>query len=261
MEFARQCLWPGMDVQLVSVTDAWAQIAVAGPNARRLLRRIVDPPHDLSNQTFPFMACGAVTVCGGLGGRLFRISFSGELAYELAVPARYGNALMDELLDRGADLGATPYGTEALGVLRIEKGHAAGNELNGRTTAAMLGLGRMVSGEKDSIGAVLSRREGLAGDDRRLAGFVPLDGTSAIPGGAHLLRPGARAEAANVLGWISSAAFSPTLDSPIALGFVALAGARMGATLSAASPVDGRDILVRVVSPHFVDPDGGRLRG
>ncbi|PWR02660.1 sarcosine oxidase subunit alpha [Meridianimarinicoccus roseus] len=261
MEFARQCLWPGMDVQLVSVTDAWAQIAVAGPNARRLLRRIVDPPHDLSNQTFPFMACGAVTVCGGLGGRLFRISFSGELAYELAVPARYGNALMDELLDRGADLGATPYGTEALGVLRIEKGHAAGNELNGRTTAAMLGLGRMVSGEKDSIGAVLSRREGLAGDDRRLAGFVPLDGTSAIPGGAHLLRPGARAEAANVLGWISSAAFSPTLESPIALGFVALAGARMGATLRAVSPVDGRDIPVRAVSPHFVDPDGGRLRG
>ncbi|MEC7256402.1 MAG: sarcosine oxidase subunit alpha, partial [Pseudomonadota bacterium] len=132
MEFARQCLWPELDVQLISTTDAWAQIAVAGPNARTLLSRIVDG-FDLSNAAFPFMACAALTVCGGLRARLFRISFSGELAYELAVPARYGDALMARLMSLGNDLGATPYGTEALGVLRIEKGHAAGAELNGQT--------------------------------------------------------------------------------------------------------------------------------
>ncbi|TDL85473.1 sarcosine oxidase subunit alpha family protein [Meridianimarinicoccus aquatilis] len=260
MEFARQCLWPDMDVQLISTTDAWAQIAVAGPKARKLLQRIVDPAHDLSNGAFPFMACAPVTVCGGLRARLFRISFSGELAYEIAVPARYGDALMHEMMAQGQDLGATPYGTEALGVLRIEKGHAAGNELNGRTTAAMLGLGRMVSTAKDSIGAVLSRRAGLAEDTHRLTGFVPVDGVTPIPGGAHLMREGARQIAENTLGWISSAAFSPTLNSPIALGFVTLADARKGQTLRAVSPVDGLDIPVRVVSPHFVDPEGGRQR-
>ena len=261
MEFARQCLWPGMDVQLISTTDAWAQIAVAGPNSRALLSRIVDPEHDLSNDAFPFMACRPVTVCGGLRARLFRISFSGELAYEIAVPARYGDALMRELMTQGADLGVTPYGTEALGVLRIEKGHAAGNELNGRTTAAMLGLGRMVSTAKDSIGAVLSRREGLEADDRRLVGLVPVDGKTALPGGAHLLAEGAEPKAQNALGWISSAAFSPNLGSPIALAFVARGPERMDETLRAVSPVDGLDIPVRVVSSHFVDPEGGRLRG
>ena len=261
MEFARQCLWPGMDVQLISTTDAWAQIAVAGPNARALLGRIVDPENDLSNAAFPFMACAPVTVCGGLRARLFRISFSGELAYEIAVPARYGDALMRELMTQGADQGVTPYGTEALGVLRIEKGHAAGNELNGRTTAAMLGLGRMVSGAKDSIGAALSRRAGLEEDDRRLVGLVPVDGRTALPGGAHLLAPGAEQKAENALGWISSAAYSPNLDSPVALAFVARGPARMDETLRAVSPVDGMDVPVRVVSSHFIDPEGGRLRG
>ena len=99
MEFARQCLWPDMDVQLISTTEAWAQVAVAGPKSRDLLQRIVDPAFDLSNDAFPFMACALVTVCGGLRARVFRISFSGELAYELAVPTRYGDALMRRLMD------------------------------------------------------------------------------------------------------------------------------------------------------------------
>jgi len=276
MEFARQCLWPGLDVQLVSTTDAWAQIAVAGPNARALLQRIVDDTHDLSNEAFPFMACGPVSVCGGLRARLFRISFSGEPAYEIAVPARYGDALMRELMTQGADLGVTPYGTEALGVLRIEKGHAAGNELNGRTTAAVLGLGRMVSTSKAgtgkdntgkdntgkaSIGAVLSRREGLESDDRRLVGLMPVDGKTAVPGGAHLLAGEAALTANNALGWVTSAAFSPNLESPIGLAFLARGPQRMGETLRAVSPIEGLDIPVRVVSAHFIDPEGGRLRG
>jgi sarcosine oxidase subunit alpha len=132
MEFARQCLWPDLDVHLISTTDAWAQFAVAGPNARKLLSKIVDAEsQDMSNEAFPFMACGEVTVCGGTPARLFRISFSGELAYEIAVPARYGNSMMEALVKAGEEFGASPYGTEALGVMRIEKGHAAGNELEG----------------------------------------------------------------------------------------------------------------------------------
>ena len=122
------------------------------------------------------MAARAVTVCGGVKARVFRISFSGELAYELAVPARYGEALMRTLMRNGAPFGAIPYGTEALGVMRIEKGHPAGNELNGQTTAADIGLGKMMSKKKDFIGRVMAQRPALVAADRPcLAGFRPLD--------------------------------------------------------------------------------------
>ncbi len=215
MEYCRQCLWPDLDVQLISTTEAWAQIAVAGPKSRTLVERIIDPGVDLSNEAFPFMTLRELTVCGGTKARLFRISFSGELAYELAVPARYGDALMRRLMEDGADLGVTPYGTEALGVLRIEKGHAAGNELNGQSTALMLGMGKMVSSVKDNIGNVLSRREGLSRPDGwRMVGLVPVDGRTTIPGGAHLLEEGATAAGMeHDQGWITSACFSPALES------------------------------------------------
>ena len=259
MEFARQCLWPDLDVQLISTTDAWAQIAVAGPKSRELLTRIVDE-FDLSNDAFPFMACAELTICKGLRARLFRISFSGELAYEIAVPARYGHALMDRLMTLGADLGATPYGTEALGVLRIEKGHAAGSELNGQTTAAMLGLGRMVSRKKDSIGAVMSRREGLEADRRRLVGLMPVNPADKVVPGAHLLAEGAALTTENDQGWITSACHSPHLDCSIGLGFLEDGDARLGEVIVAANPLEGGAARLRVVSPHFVDPDGDRLR-
>lgn len=259
MEFAHQCLWPDLDVQLISTTDAWAQIAVAGPKSRDLLSRVVDD-FDISNEGFPFMACAELTICQGLRARLFRISFSGELAYEIAVPARYGNALMARLVELGKDLGATPYGTEALGVLRIEKGHAAGAEINGQTTAQMLGLGRMVSSKKDSIGAVMSRREGLAGDTRRLVGFKPRNPGRKLAPGAHLFAPNASRTTEYDLGWITSACFSPHLESHIALGYLEDGETRMGEVIIAANPLEGEETEVEVVSPHFVDPEGDRLR-
>ena len=114
LEFVRQCLRPDMDVQLISATDSWAQFAVAGPNARRVLEAVIDPEHDISNDGFAFMACGELTVCGGTPARLFRISFSGELAYEIAVPARYGDAMIRALMEAGEPYDITPYGTEAL---------------------------------------------------------------------------------------------------------------------------------------------------
>ncbi|SIO30265.1 sarcosine oxidase subunit alpha [Rhodovulum sp. ES.010] len=259
MEFARQCLWPDLDVQLISTTDAWAQIAVAGPRARDLLGRIVDG-FDLSNAAFPFMACAALTLCGGLRARLFRISFSGELAYELAVPARYGHALMARLMAAGADLGVTPYGTEALGVLRIEKGHAAGNELNGQTTAQMLGLGRMVSRKKDAIGAVMSRREGPANDSRRLVGLVPAEEGARVVAGAHLFAEGTAHATDTDQGWITSACHSPHLGHGIGLGFVENGAERLGETVVAANPLEGETARLTIVSPHFIDPEGARLR-
>ncbi len=262
LEFARQCLWPDLDVHLISTTDGWAQFAVAGPNARKLLRKVVDEAHDLSNEAFPFMGCGAVTVCGGTRARLFRISFSGELAYEVAVPARYGNAMMGVLMDAGREFDAVPYGTEALGVMRIEKGHAAGNELNGQTTAHNLGMGRMVSQKKDCIGNVLSQRPELLRDDAvKLVGFRPVERDTGLIAGSHFITCGDAATMENDQGWMSSVAYSPSLGHSIGLGFLKRGDARMGEILRAVSPVHGREMEVEVVSAHFIDPDGERLRG
>ncbi len=262
MEFCRQCLWPEMDVQLISTTEAWAQFSVAGPNARKLLQRLVDTSHDISNEAFPYMACGEITVCGGQRARLFRISFSGELAYEIAVPTRFGDALIRRLMAVGAEFDATFYGTEALGVMRIEKGHPVGNELNGTTTARELGMDRMVSKKKDSIGVILSRREALAKEDGlRLVGFQPVSRGESFPAGAHLIAGDALAIAANDEGYITSVAFSPELGHTIGLGFLRKGNARIGETLRAVNPVENSETAVEVVSPHFIDPTGERLRG
>ncbi|MDF1669341.1 MAG: sarcosine oxidase subunit alpha family protein [Roseovarius sp.] len=261
MEFARQCLWPNMDVHLISTTDGWAQFAVAGPNARNLLRKVVDEAHDMSNEAFPFMACGEVTVCGGMPARLFRISFSGELAYEIAVPARYGNSMMSVLMQAGAEYDAVPYGTEALGVMRIEKGHAAGNELNGQTTAHNLGMGRMVSQKKECIGNVLSQRPEMQREDAiKLVGFKPVDPSETLIAGSHFINKGAEANTANDQGWMTSVAYSPTLGHSIGLGFIKSGDTRKGEIVRAVSPLHGVEMEVEIVSAHFIDPEGERLR-
>jgi sarcosine oxidase subunit alpha len=261
MEFVRQCLFPDLDVQLISTTETWAQYAVAGPNSRALLQKIVDADYDLSNEGFPFMGCANVTVCGGLRARLFRISFSGELAFEIAVPARYGDALMRKLMTEGEEFNVTPYGTEALGVMRIEKGHAAGNELNGTTTALNLGMGRMVSKAKDSIGSKLSERVGLNEDDAlNLVGIKPLDAGDKVTAGGHLMNADGPVDAKHDQGYVTSAAFSPSLDSMIGLGFVKNGAERMGEKMRLVSPVTNLNVDVEIVSAHFVDPDGGRQR-
>ncbi|MCP3969886.1 MAG: sarcosine oxidase subunit alpha family protein [Rhodobacteraceae bacterium] len=262
MEFARQCLWPDLDVHLISTTDAWAQFAVAGPNARALLGKVVDDL-DLSNEGFPFMACAECTVCGGTPGRLFRISFSGELAFEVAVPARYGDAMIRALMQAGEEFGAIPYGTEALGVMRIEKGHAAGNELNGQTTAANLGLGMMVSKKKDSIGSKLSEREEMNRDDGlRLVGLHPVDRNDMLNAGAHFVElDDHHPDMFSDQGYMTSVAWSPELSHSIGLGFVKRGKDRIGDIVRAYDPVRGKDTKVEIVSAHHIDPEGVRQRG
>jgi methylglutamate dehydrogenase subunit C len=260
MEFCRQCLWPDLDVQLISTTEAWAQYAVAGPNSRKLLQKIVDPEFDISNDAFPFMGCGNITICGGLRARLFRISFSGELAFEIAVPTRYGDALMRRLMEEGKEYNATPYGTEALGVMRIEKGHATGNELNGTTTALNLGMGRMVSKKKDSIGSVLSERVGLNQPDALIqVGLRPVDPSNPVVAGSHLMAKTGPVNAQTDQGYITSAAYSPTLKTSIGLGFLKDGANRKGEILRAVNPVQNQEVLLEVVSMHFFDPEGERL--
>jgi sarcosine oxidase subunit alpha len=260
IDYARQVLWPMLDVQAVSVTEQWTQIAVAGPNSRVVIQRMI-PEIDLSNHAFPFMAA---TECRWAGGpaRLFRLSFSGELAYEIAVPADRGDALMRALMIAGKPHGILPYGTEALGVLRIEKGHPAGNELNGNTTAGDLGMGRMLSKKKDFIGRVMAARPGLVDPDRpALIGIRPIDRNVRLRGGAHLLPIGAETIAAHDQGYVTSACFSPIVDGWIGLALMKNGPQRIGERVRAVSLVRGTDVEVEICSPVFFDPEGARLRG
>jgi sarcosine oxidase subunit alpha len=259
LEFCRQCLWPDMDVQLISTTEAWAQFSVAGPNARKLLEKVVD--QDISDAAFPYMGAGNITVCGGLRARLFRISFSGELAFEIAVPTRYGDALLREMLARGAEFEPVVYGTEALGVMRIEKGHVAGGELNGQSTALNMGLGKMVSKKKDSIGMVLSQREGLNdADGYRLVGVRPVDPKGKLTAGSHFLAIGAAPVAANDGGWLTSKVYSPHLGCDIALGYLKGSHGKIGQRMRVVNLLAKTETEVEIVSPHFFDPEGERLK-
>ena len=262
LEFIRQCLLPDLDVHLISTTDSWAQYSVAGPNSRKLLQKIVDKPKEITNANFPFMACRELTICGGLKARLFRISFSGELAYEVAVPSQYGNSLFTTLLSEGKEFNAIPYGTEALGVMRIEKGHAAGNEINGQTTAQNLGLSRMVSKKADSIGNILSEREGFNSSDIGiLSGFKPVNHRQKLEAGSHLISLGKKPVMRDDEGWLSSVAFSPTLGHYIGLGFIKNGSNRIGEKVLAVNPLQRKETEVEIVSPHFLDPEGVRQRG
>jgi sarcosine oxidase subunit alpha len=256
LEFCHQWLWPELDLSMASVTEEWAQIAIAGPRARAVLREIVDAPFDIANDAFGYLAAAELSIAGGTPARLFRLSFSGELAYELAVPARFGNALAARLLAAGA----TPYGTEALGVMRIEKGHPAGNELNGQTTAHDLGLGRLLSNSKDFVGRAMAARAALTDPARpTLVGLKPVDPADRLHAGAHLLPQESAPVAANDQGYVTSAAYSPTLGHWIALGLLAHGPARHGETIRVFDPIRNGDCLAAVVSPVFYDPAGTRL--
>ncbi len=199
---------------------------------------------------------------GGVEARLFRISFSGELAYELAVPSGYGDALARALMAAGRPFGVTPYGLEAMSVMRIEKGHVAGAELNGQTTARDLGLGRMMSQKKDFIGRVMAGRPALVAPDRpALAGFKPVDRAQRLRAGAHFLGIGKSADVENDEGHLTSVAFSPTLKHWIGLGLVKRGAERVGERVRAYDPVRNGDVEVEICDAAFLDEEGARLRG
>jgi heterotetrameric sarcosine oxidase alpha subunit len=262
LEFCHQVLWPALDVQMVSVSEQWAQFSVAGPRSRDTLRKLIDEKFDLSDGAFPYLGVREITVAGGIPARLYRISFSGEMAYEIGVPARYGNAAIRAIMAAGAEFGIVPYGIEALGVMRIEKGHVAGAELNGQNTARDLGLGKMMSTKKDYIGRVMAQRPALLEPDRpALVGFKPVDRNARLRAGAHFIPVGAANTAANDEGYMTSVAFSPMLGSWIGLGVLTRGPQRIGERVRAYDPVRNGDVEVEICNPVFVDPQGARLHG
>jgi methylglutamate dehydrogenase subunit C len=260
-EFCHQVLWPSLDVQMMAVSEQWAQFAVAGPRSRDVLRKLVDDKYDLADKAFPHLAFRELTIAGGVAARLYRLSFSGELAYELAVPARYGDAMIRAIMAAGADYGIAPYGIEALGVMRIEKGHVSGSEMNGQTTARDLGLGRMVK-KKDHIGRVMAGRPALVAPDRpTLVGFQPVNRTGRLHAGAHFIPVGAAATIANDEGYMTAVAYSPMLGHWIGLGLLARGPQRIGQRARAYDPVRNGDVEVEICNPVFFDPEGARLHG
>jgi heterotetrameric sarcosine oxidase alpha subunit len=260
LEFCAQVHWPELDVRLSSVTDQWAQMAVAGPKSRAILQKLVD--EDISNEAFPYLAAKDVSLLGGrLKGRLFRISFSGELAFELAVPADFGESVADAVMEAGKDHGLQPYGIEALAVLRIEKGHVTHNEINGTVVPTDLGFGRMVSSTKaDFIGKHMLDREGLTAADRpQLIGVMPLDAKTSFKTGAHILNKDADPTLENDQGYVTSSCFSPHTGSTIGLALVKGGAARHGEQVLVWNGLCSEFTPAKLVSPVFVDPNNEKL--
>ena len=259
MEFCHQVHWPELDVQFCSVSESWAAMAVAGPKSRDVLARVVEGL-DLSNNAFPRQAAAEGRI-GGVSVRILRISFSGELAYEIYAPADYGLGVWQAIIEAGAADGITAYGTEAMAVMRTEKGHVAGAELDGRTTASDLGLGRMMSEKKDYIGRWLAGREGLVGEGRHeLVGLKPVKHDGAFRAGAHLVEtPSATGPKASQ-GHVTTAVYSPECGAWIGLALLENGRRRLGERLYAVSPLHGEETEIEVTEPVFVDAPGERTR-
>jgi heterotetrameric sarcosine oxidase alpha subunit len=256
LEFHLEASRPELDVVLTDVTDQWAQFAVAGPRARTLVAAVVDGL-DVGAERFPFMAAAEARLAG-CAGRVFRISFSGELAYELAVPATHAARLWHALLEAGRPLGLAPYGLDALNTLRIEKGHVTGAELNGNTSADDLGMGRMLKKQGEFIGRALSGRPGLQAPDRlQLVGVRPVDAGQRLRNGAHLIESGAPTAS---LGYVTSS--TPSVESAgwVGLALLAAGRARIGTRLTATSPIHGETTDIEITSPHMLDPENLRVR-
>jgi sarcosine oxidase subunit alpha len=255
MEDWLQCEWWDWQVFTANVTEQYAQVAVVGPNARKLLEKLGGM--DVSKEALPFMTWADGTL-GGFPVRAYRISFSGELSYEIAVPASHGLAFWTACVAAGEGLGLMPYGTEALHVLRAEKGFIMiGDETDGTVIPQDLGLAWAISKKKpDYLGKRGQERQFLASGDRwRLVGLETLDG-SVIPDGAYAVADGNNPNGQrNVQGRVTSTYFSPTLGRGIAMGLVRHGPDRMGETVEFPK-VGGGSVMARIVDPVFYDKDG-----
>ena len=264
MEEVRQTRWPELKVHITSVSDQWAAIAVAGPQSRALLQKAV-PEIDFSDEAFGFMDVKetSIEIDGKkVAMRLARISFSGERAYEVYIEAHYGQYLWKRCQSLLDEFDGVCYGLEALGALRIEKGHVTAAELDGRVTLEDAGFGKMASKTKPFIGSVLRHRPYLQEEEMRpqLVGIMPVNKTEDFNAGAILCAEDNVAGFGD--GWITAVTHSPALGHWIGLGFVKGGKAEWeGMQLVAADPVRGKSTKVEMVSPHMFDPEGGRMHG
>ncbi|MDP6708556.1 MAG: sarcosine oxidase subunit alpha family protein [Alphaproteobacteria bacterium] len=259
MEDWLQTEWPELKVYCTSVTEQWAVVSVSGPNARRLMRDL-GGDIDYDGEAFPFMSLRQGEVAG-IPARVFRISFTGELSYEINVPAAYGLALWEAVMRAGQPYAATPFGTEAMHVLRAEVGFIiVGQETDGTVTPMDLGLEAMVSPAKDFLGKrSLARADTARPDRRQLIGLLTEDSSLVLPEGAQVVETAGAAPPVAMIGHVTSSYRSPSLERSIALALVDRGGERHGERVFAAW--DGRYVPARITEPRFFDREGRRARG
>ena len=260
MEEWLQTEWWDWKVYVANLTEQFAQIAVVGPNARKVLEKLADPKKggmDVSKEALTFMGWADGNI-GGFDARVYRISFSGELSYEISVPASQGRAFWDILLEAGAEFGIMAYGTEALHIMRAEKGFIMiGDETDGTVIPQDLGLSWAISKKKvDFLGKRAQQRKHMASSERwQLVGLETVDG-STLPDGAYALAEGMNANGQrNMQGRVTSTYHSPTLERGIAMGLVLHGPDRMGEVINFGR-TDGTLIAAKIVDAVFYDKDG-----
>ncbi|MCC5992648.1 MAG: sarcosine oxidase subunit alpha family protein [Rhodobacteraceae bacterium] len=257
MEDWLQCEWWDWKVHTINLTEQFAQIAVVGPKSRQLLERLGGM--DLGREALKFMEWAEGRL-GGFDARVFRISFSGELSYEIAVPASQGRAFWDRLMREGADLGIQPYGTEALHILRAEKGFIMiGDETDGTVIPQDLNLTWAISKKKeDFLGKRGMERSAMTDPERwKLVGLETLDG-SVLPHGALAITGDKNANGQAVTeGRVTSTYYSANLGRGIAMGLVRHGPERMGEVVTFAGP-EGAEIKARIIDPVLIDKEGAK---
>lgn len=255
-----QTEWPELRVRFTSVTEQWATVAVVGPGSREVVAALA-PDLDVSNDAFPFMTARQTQLANGVSARICRISFSGELAFEINVASWYGLATWESVIQAGEPLGITPYGTETMHVLRAEKGYPiVGQDTDGTVTPQDLGMEWVVSRQKDFIGKRSFRRADTARADRRqLVGLLPVDPTVLLPEGAQLVAEAEVATPTRALGHVTSSYRSAALGRTFALALVAGGRARLGETVYA--PLPGGLIAATITDTVLYDPKGARRDG
>ena len=258
-----QTEWPELRVYCTSVTEQWATVTVCGPHARDLLSEFTDDI-DLSRDAFPFMMWRQGHVAG-IPARIFRVSFTGELSYEINVPASYGLSLWTALMNAGEKYGITPFGTETMHVLRAEKGYIiVGQETDGTVTPADVGMSWALSKKKDFLGRrSLARGDGQRDDRKQLVGLLPLDPGDVLPEGGQITAvKNIRlpvTEPAPMIGHVTSSYHSVTMGCAFALALVKGGRARHGDTVYV--PLADKTVAATVTAPVFYDPDGEKLHG
>jgi sarcosine oxidase subunit alpha len=258
MEDYLQTEWPDLEVYLTSITEQYAVIALQGPRAREVLAPLVEGI-DLGPAAFPHMSVRTGAVCG-VPCRLFRVSFTGEPGYEVNVPADHGLGVWEALMQEGRLLGIAAYGTEAMHVLRAEKGFIiVGQETDGTVTPDDVGLARLVRRAKgDFVGRrSLLRPDLLAPKRKQLVGLLTHDAQAVLEEGAQIVADPAQPTPMRVLGHVTSSYWSANCGRSIALALVEAGRAMMGRRLHATTP--GGFAEVRVCEPVFLDPKGERV--
>jgi sarcosine oxidase subunit alpha len=259
MEDYRQTEWPDLKVWLTSTTEQWAVIAVQGPNARRVLEPLVEGI-DLSAAAMPHMSVGRGRICG-VPLLLFRVSFTGELGFEVNVPADYGAAVWEAIHAAGQAHGMVEYGTEAMHVLRAEKGYIiVGQDTDGTVTPDDAGLTWAIGKTKtDFVGKRSLERTSMKAPDRKQLVGLRTRGGQVLEEGAQVAAKPGQAPPMELIGHVTSSYHSAVLGYPIALALVAGGRDKLGQTLYI--PMPGGDIEVEVTSPVFYDPTGARING